>query len=308
MKTTFPKIFALLLVVVPSATALAAKEYQTPSGRPEAVFVNSSPEEASNKIAAFCAKQGWTISRQSMQVTCEYKINDFAQALTNALTAPRYATSVRHFISFNMIQDGRQTLAQARQYQAFTTAFGQYNETELTNDNAFNSSIDVMLSSGAVLPIGTRFRDKSWWGIGFSPDANLKSPTKIASFKNPSPAQLSGLIIGDEIVAVNGKKCKNIKDCFKISDALNIGSEIKVQVIREKQILEFKWVVSKRPDVAELEGCNNICFEPIKNSSSPSRQDLSIAEEIERLRLLREKGIITEQEFQAAKNKLLDLN
>jgi hypothetical protein len=308
MKATSAKIFALLLVVLPSATALAAREYQTPSGRPEAVFVNTSPEEASNKIAALCVKQGWTPSRQSMQVTCEYKINGFSQALTNVLTAPRYATSVRHFISFNLIQDGRQTLAQARQYQAFTTAFGQYNETELANDNAFNSSIDVMLASGAVLPIGTRFPDKSWWGIEFFPDANLKSPTKIASFNNPSPAKLSGLIIGDEVVAVNGKKCKNIKECFKISDSLNIGSDIIVQVIREKQILEFKWIVSKRPDVAELEGCNNICLDPIKNSLPLSRQDLSIAEEIERLGLLHEKGIITEQEFQAAKNKLLDLN
>jgi hypothetical protein len=308
MRNASAAIYLALFTALPAATALAAKEYETPSGRPEAVFVNTTSEEASDKIAALCAKQGWTPSRQSMQVTCEFRMNGFAQALTNALTAPRYATSVRHFISFSLIQDGRQTLVQARQYQSFTTAFGQYNETEMITDESFNDSINVMIYSGAVLPIGTRFRNKTWWGIGFYPNTNLKSPAKIASFYNQSPAENSGLKIDDEIVGVNGKKCKNVKECFKISDSTALGSNISVKVLRDNQFHEFSWTAMKRPDVTELEGCNNICLEPIKNKDEKSSVENSISDEMERLNILREKGILNDQEFQKAKEKVLGID
>jgi hypothetical protein len=308
MKNTVAVICVALFSALSSTAAMAAREYETPSGRPEAVFVNTTAEDASNKIATFCAKQGWTPSRQSMQVTCEFKINGFAQALTNALTAPRYATSVRHFISFNLIQDGRQTLSQARQYQSFTTAFGQYNETEIANDDAFNGSIGVMVAAGAVLPIGTRFRNKPWWGIGFSPSANDKSPLKIEYFYDKSPAENAGLKPSDEIVAINGKKCKNIKQCFKISDSINIGNNITVSVIRDNKLYEFSWIATKRPDVTELEGCNDICLGSFEEPETNSLESPSLVTEMERLNSLKEKGILTEQEFQAAKRKILGIN
>lgn len=80
--TTSATITSAFVLIAAPAPAAAERLYITPSGMAETVFVNTSHEEAANKIANTCASAGWAVTREMMAVKCEPKMNLFAQALT----------------------------------------------------------------------------------------------------------------------------------------------------------------------------------------------------------------------------------
>lgn len=302
----------LISIVGASLTATPAKaerRYLTPSGLPEAVFVNTTNEDAAEKLAAICAKVGWMVTREMMAVKCEVKMNLLAQALTNALTAPRYATSVREFVYFSLNQDGRQTRVQARNFQSHTTAFGQYNEVTVGTDDSFNMLMDLMQGAGAVLPIGTSFGNTTWWGIVWKETEASVSGKKtklvqITSVTPDSPAEKAGVKTGDMLISVNGRPCKDTNSCIKAGKKLKIGEDTRFEILRDNQNISIIFLGVPKPPISELAGCNGICHTPPDKKQIPTNGQ-SLSDEIEKLNLLFKSGALSKEEFEAAKARVI---
>lgn len=260
-------LIALVGAPLTATPANAERWYITPSGLPETVFVNTANEDAAEKLAAVCAKAGWMVTREMMAVKCEVKMNLLAQALTNALTAPRYATSVREFVYFSLNQDGRQTRVQARHFQSHTTAFGQYNEVNVATDDSFNTLMELMRGAGAVPPIGTSYGNTTWWGIGWKSSQALISGkniklVEIVEVVPGSPADKAGIKAGDMVKSVNGKPCKDFNSLLNAWKKTKVGETTKFEILRENQNISISFLGAPKPPVTELEGCNDICHTP----------------------------------------------
>lgn len=302
-------LIALVGAPLTATPANAERWYITPSGLPEAVFVNTAHDEAAEKLAAICAKVGWMATREMMAVKCEVKMNLLAQALTNALTAPRYATSVREFVYFSLNQDGRQTRVQARNFQSHTTAFGQYNEVTVGTDDSFNTLMDLMQGAGAVLPIGTSFGNTTWWGIVWKEaEASISGKNtklvQITSVTPNSPAEKAGVKINDMLISVNNRPCKDTTSCLKASKKVKIGDNTKFDILRDNQILSINFLGVPKPPINELAGCNDICHTPPSKNQSPSSEK-SLSDEIEKLNSLFKSGALSKEEFEAAKARVI---
>ncbi len=299
--------FALLAA---SAPAAAERLYITPSGMAETVFVNTSQEEAANKLANTCVSAGWMVTREVMAVKCEAKMNLLAQALTNALTAPRYASSVREFMHFSLTPDGRQTKVQARHFQSYATAFGQYNETDITTDESFNARMSVMGNAGATLPVGTSFGRRPWWGVIWEEvqatiSGQAKRLVKVKQVTGNSPADRAGIKPGDMLFKVNGKECRDTKACIKAGDSVKVGGTFNFQIIRGGEPLNITFTAESRPAVTELEGCNDICLTPPSDPGASNNSN-SLARDLENLYALFKAGALTAAEFEVAKRRIFD--
>lgn len=311
MKRLSPSValFALAGAPLTATPANAERWYITPSGLPETVFVNTANEEAAEKLAAACAELGWMVTREMMAVKCEVKMNLLAQALTNALTAPRYATSVREFVYFSLNQEGRQTRVQARHFQSHTTAFGQYNEVNVATDDSFNALMQVMRNAGAVPPIGTSYGNTTWWGIGWKEtEASVSGKNtklvQITSITPGSPAEKAGVKIDDMLISVNGKPCRDTKSCLKTGHKIKSGENTKFEIFRDNQTISINFLGVTKPPVTELEGCNDICHTP-PNKSQSSNNGKSLSDEIEKLNSLFKSGALSKEEFEAAKARVI---
>lgn len=303
------KAIPVAVVAAISSSAVADRLYITPSGVSESVFVNTTHEEAANKMASTCVSLGMMISRETMAVRCEVKMNLFAQALTNALTAPRYATSVREFIHFSFTPDGRQTRVQARHFQSHTTAFGQYNEIDIRTDDSFNAVMNIMTTAGAVLPIGTSYGNTTWWGIVWKEtEASVSGKNtklvQITSVTPGSPAEKAGVKIDDLLISVNGKPCRDTKSCLKTANKINIGENTRFEIFRDNQTIFINFLGAAKPPVTELEGCNDICHTPPNKNQSPNNGK-SLSDEIEKLNSLFKSGALSKEEFEAAKARVI---
>jgi serine protease DegS len=68
----------------------------------------------------------------------------------------------------------------------------------------------------------------------------------VVKTDNPSPAQSAGLLRGDIVVAINGRKVRNSEDALVQIAALQPGSSVTLQVLRGTHSLTLRALVSER--------------------------------------------------------------
>ncbi len=68
----------------------------------------------------------------------------------------------------------------------------------------------------------------------------------VVKTDNPSPAQSAGLLRGDIVVAINGRKVRNSEDALVQIAALQPGSSVTLQVLRGTRTLMLRALVSER--------------------------------------------------------------
>ena len=126
-----------------------------------------------------------------------------------------------------------------------------------------NSRIGLTIQSNIHVPVDT-FRE-TWdrlakgevWGgtnlrnpnapyLGFTLSDN--NDTKIVTVDKNSPAEKAGVKVGDAILKFDGEKVKNSDELRTIFRKKKIGDEVKIEVQREKETLEFKLVLARRPN------------------------------------------------------------
>lgn len=238
--------------------AYAERIAQTPSGQVEGIYLNTSQEAAISNISSKCMDAGMPVQRTDYSVKCQRVMSKIEQAFQNALTSPRYASDSKDIVEFNLVQIGDNTRVQVRRWQEYTTAFGQYNQIPLDNDNFYNESMGFMLYTGAKFIIGTKFPNKPYLGVSWK-QASAKVGTKtfkgaeIIDIANSSPSHVSGLKVGDLIVAVDGKSVSSLGATSKAIDKVPLGQTFSLRIVRSGELRDLRMIAQKRQDVTSYE-------------------------------------------------------
>lgn len=100
---------------------------------------------------------------------------------------------------------------------------------------------------------GYQIKNNAWLGIYLkqkhseNPKAiNLKY-VSVKKLVNNSPAQISGIKVGDKIIEINSTKIKSKKDVKRVMSFANSGNIIKIKIKRNKKILDFQVKLIDKP-------------------------------------------------------------
>ncbi|AXK44154.1 SHOCT domain-containing protein [Erythrobacter aureus] len=295
--------FAALFTASP---ALADQPYAVPpSGLTEAYF-DMGVTEASDKVANGCFNMGWTmVSSTSTTVICEAKMNTMQSALSQLLIGNSYSTPPKQYIRFNLAGAGRSTRVQATGWVETQMAFGQVRKQEMSSSHYHNNVMALFTAIGGRFPPGTRFPNHTFFGAGFEETGG--KGLRITEITPGSPAHEAGLKEGDVVTRLARERIKTgddlldglrkgVKKATYDVEFYRSGSEMEVEVERR-----YRPVV-EAPDLSDLPEVNEPT-EPVI-----AQMPLSAADELAKFAKLRDDGVISEEEFEAMKAKLLSSN
>ena len=113
---------------------------QTPSGRPEANFVNKSPNHVSQALASRCLGRGLLVQEASTnRVKCGGQMAGGDAVMTQLLIGNSYSTTPEQYVQFTLVPTSNGTRVQTQQWVETTMAFGQVQKLEVNSGQAFNS-------------------------------------------------------------------------------------------------------------------------------------------------------------------------
>jgi hypothetical protein len=301
----------LMLAVAASATiaavpteALADEFYAvTPSGAAEAIFAGK-PEATSSALSNQCINLGWTVvSAAPNTVTCEAPMS-FGQSLAGTLLmGNRYSTPPRQFYRFNIVEHEGRARVQLSGWMELQMAFGQMRRTDFSGAPFHNSAMNLLIASGGKFPVGTSFPNHAVIGVTLD---SVETPTRGArvTFVDPGSAgEVAGIQTGDVITRIARTRVQNAGNIFDGLAKAAKGASYPVEIVREgKKItltLERRFhPAAGAPDWSEEEIANH-------TEQKPTINPMSIADELAKFAKLRDDGVITVDEFEAQKAKLL---
>jgi membrane-associated protease RseP (regulator of RpoE activity) len=276
----------------------------TPSGATEAYFALGIIE-ASDLLANQCLDLGWTmVSSTETTVVCEVPVS-FGNRLLSALAGPRYATPPRQFFRFNLAGAQGYTRAQASSWQEIQTAFGQTQRTDLQSENYHNGVMGFFQSIGGLYPPNTQFPNHAAIETDYEFVEQPRDGMLLTGVREGGPFARAGLQDGDIVTRIARER---IKDNNDVSDGLHkaIRSDaFEVEFYRGSEKtevmvpLEFRSTTGPLPERAAIDDA------PMPSSTTIVQNEFSVAEELARFAELRDQGILTEEEFQAQKERLL---
>jgi hypothetical protein len=251
---------SIAISVVSTPVLAADKFFQTPSGQPEVTFKDTSLGDAASKVANNCMNAGWMIASQgSNQVVCEIRMDLMRSALTQVLIGNSYSTTPRSFVRVSMAQVGADVRAQANAWVETQMAFGQMRQQPYDDANTFNRLMNFLASAGGSLTPGSRRQGVL---VGFAAQPEAIGGDKVALNVNlvgkGTPAEKSGLRIGDRIFKVNGKSIKSMDDFIGKVGKVSYGAMYPLLITRDgaEQTLMLEarpWPVSGSPEAIALE-------------------------------------------------------
>lgn len=296
------RILVATLLVSASSAALADKFYAvTPSGAAESIYA-ASGSTVSATIARKCMDLHWTVtSSSSTEVVCEAPMNFGQSLLGTLLMGNSYSTPPRRFYKFSVSEIQGLTRVQATGWMELQMAFGQMRRTEFVGPQ-FQNDVDIfLLAAGGQYPIGTTFPNHARLGItGKFGTAGKQKVYEVTSVEPGAPAQAAGLIPGDKILKIAGK---GIKEDVLLGDGIEKAAQAStytVAILRDDKPLSLEFKTAFRSPI--MEGPTPL---PQAPSISAPANNVEIADELAKLAKLRSDGILTEQEFQARKTRLL---
>jgi hypothetical protein len=155
------RLHQVAIVIVAAALSACAtveqpKLYQTPSGRPEAVFDNTSPSAIIGEIATGCLDHGALIQEQTgTQITCSRELQGDDAFLATLAIGNAYSTPPIQSARFTFVQIGDAVRVQVYQQLQTQFAYGQIRTLELNGPKQFNDAQNLLLRLGGHLPNGT---------------------------------------------------------------------------------------------------------------------------------------------------------
>ena len=292
-------------MAISSTPALADEPFAvTPSGATEAYF-DLSIVEASDLLANQCVNLGWTMLTSSeTTVVCEVPVS-FGNKLLSALAGPRYATPPRQFFRFNLAGAQGYTRVQASSWQEIQTAFGQTQRTDLQSENYHNSVMGFFKVIGGLYPPNTTFPNHAAIKTDYRFVEGPEEGMMLDSVEPDGPLGRAGLQPGDVIVRIAGER---IKDNNDLSDGLHKairGETFEVQYVRAGDKMKIDVPVEYNSAAGPLPARAIVEVAEEKGPTTVIQNELSVAQELAKFAELRDAGVITEEEFQDQKRKLL---
>lgn len=294
---------AITAALIEPATA---DEYYavTPSGNPEAYF-GTSVVQTSDLFANKCIDMGWrVISSTDTVIICQAPMN-FGQSLLSAmLIGNQYSTPPQLYYRFNLAGVRVGTRAQVTSWIETQMAFGQIRKQDFAGPPFHNSAMDFFAFAGGLWPEGTSFPNHAYLGIAkYEAVSKPEQGLRIFELEPAAPAAAAGLKEGDVLVRIARER---VKDQSDIMDALAKGAKaptFEVEFYRDgkkQKVMVDRGLRSPvgAPEFAEIQTAEaaptNIVAQPI-----------SLADELAKLAKLRDDGILTAEEFDRQKAKLL---
>lgn len=304
----FLRILLSTIALFASTPAFADEFFGlTPSGSTE-VYFPLSIVETSDVIANGCVDIGWTtISSTETVVVCEPPVSA-GQSILSALAAPRYATPPRNFIRFNLANQQGYARVQVTGWQEIQTAFGQTQRTPLANENYHNNVTFFMIGLGGLYPPGTQFPNHASLNVDYNLTNEGLAGMLVIKVEPDGAFDQAGMLAGDLVTRIAKK---GIKDTDDISDALH--KAIKKETFEVEFYREGKKMLATvprvfRPDAGPLPELAPI-EEPTVSAPATTtiiQPEMSVADELMKLAELKEQGILSEEEFEQQKAKLLE--
>lgn len=286
-------------------TGAHADEYfaVTPSGATEALFPDPGGPVVGKLSAACIDAKMRVISSSATELVCEAPLNTGQSIMGQLLMGNSYSTPPRRFYRFNVASINGVSRVQASGWMELQMAFGQTKRTDFSGPEFHNSLTGFLTGAGGKLPQGTTFPNHVV--MGFDADDRVVDgylAMTITKIETGSAADRVGLQTGDVVTRIAGKRFKNFEDYLDATAKAASKPTYDVEYQRSGQARKVTLDRAFRPTVTEQVVATAVApVAPVVSANA----GLSVADELEKLAALRDKGILSTGEFEAQKKKLL---
>lgn len=266
------------------------------------MMFSGKPEDVVGRLSGRCIDSKWTVTSSSAtELVCEAPLNFGQSVLGQLMMGNSYSTPPRRFFRFNAATVNGVSRVQASGWMELQMAFGQMKRTDFAGPEFQNSIMLFMLSAGGKYPVGTTFPNHAYLGTEYQPVQNGKTyGMTITSLDADAPGSRSGLLVGDTIVSIAGKKFKSTGD---ILDGFAKGAKTDVYpvtVLRSGREMTVSVARGFKQPSTEV-----VAAVVDANSASAPTASNSLADELGKLAKLKADGVLSDAEFQTQKAKLL---
>ncbi|WP_265529101.1 PDZ domain-containing protein [Sphingomicrobium marinum] len=300
-----PAIVAIGLIVFPSAANADEYHAVTPSGATEMLFDVPAAKTSSN-IANHCMNAKFTvISSAENSVVCEIPMNMGQQVLGQLLLGNSYSTTPKTFYRFNIATIDEVSRVQATGWMETQMAFGQIQRQEFNGPEFHNAAMTFLEGAGGRHPPGTTFPNHAVMGVTFSNQPRTKQGAMIDTVAEGSAAEIAGIKPGDRLYRVAGEKIKDLGDLLDGAAKGADRNEYEVEIYRDGK--RMKVMLQRKFRDAVVAPALPAVPQPVVDQAPTvaSASPLSLADELAKFAKLRDDGIISDEEFETQKAKLL---
>lgn len=307
------RILAAMALAAATATpqvAWADEMYAvTPNGAVETDFAGA-PADAIAKLSNRCIDAKWqVISSSNSTLVCESPMSMGQSILGQALLGNSYSTPPRRYFQFNAAQAQGYTRVQASGWMELQMAFGQIQRTDFSGPEFANSILGFMVSAGGQLPVGTTFPNHAIMGVeGKWTPSGRTSLFTVQKVSPDSAAQAAGILPDDVIKRMAGKAINSEANLLDGQAKAAKTPTYEVEVVRDGKVQRFTLNRAFRPAIAKLDFPDTEPAASVATGQSGApAQAVSVADELAKFAKLRDQGIISAEEFEVQKKKLLGM-
>ncbi len=295
-------IFVLGFIVLPFTAAGSQLFAVTPSGAPEVVFSSKAPMTVS-RLSSKCMDVQWTVvSSSETEVVCESPLTTGQSIVGQLLLGNSYSTPPRRFFRFNVSELSGVSRVQVSGWMETQMAFGQMQRAPFSGADFHNGIMNFLISAGGAFPAGTTFPNHTVLGVqGKVASRGRSAVYEVAEVTPGGAADRAGLKAGDVITSVAGKKFKTDSDFLDCLAKATKAPTYPLDVTRDGSALPLTVDREYRPTATQVASSAE---EPAPEAA-PVAPALSVADELAKLLKLKEQGVLTQDEFDSQKSKLL---
>lgn len=295
-------VAAAIVAAVQAAPAIADKYFAvTPSGAAEMLFPDK-PEAVIGKLSAKCIDAHWTItSTTSNELVCEDPLNMGQSILGQMLLGNSYSTPPHRYFRFNVAEVNGVSRVQASGWIELQMAFGQTKRSDFSGAQFQNNIMAFMESAGGKYPLGTTFPNNAVLGVQTEGvQLGKYAGFRITQVDSGSAAEKAGMKVGDVVNSIAGRQFKSLNDYLNATTKAAETPTYSVQFTRDGKSMTATVERAFRPPFSEKVVAKE---EPVQ--AVPATAQQSVADELQKLLTLKNEGVLTEEEFEAQKKKLL---
>lgn len=304
--------FVAALALLAAQPALADEFIAvTPSGQTEALF-DLDVTSTSDALASRCIDVGWVvISSTSTVVVCEAPMNTGQQVLGQLLLGNSYSTPPKRYLRFNLTKVENVSRVQASGWVETQMAFGQIQRADFSGPEFHNSAVGFLTSAGGRLPPGTTFPNHV--RVGVTLDTISRDGAVVKEVEPEGAAAKAGIQIDDVIRRFAGERIKSEGDWWDGAARAAKAPTYEIEVVRGGKTQKVTLMREFRPPVIAPPASaidEDLMRAAIGTKDAPRSTEMppnfSIADEIAKLAGLRDQGLITDEEFERQKARLLE--
>ncbi|WP_243694010.1 PDZ domain-containing protein [Stenotrophomonas sp. ATCM1_4] len=274
----------------------------TPSGSAEMLFSGKAAEVA-GKISGRCMDLRWTVvSSNETTVVCDSPLSTGQSIMGQLLLGNSYSTPPKRFFRFTISENAGISRVQAAGWMETQMAFGQIQRVDFSGADFQNSIMGFMGAAGGKFPVGTTFPNHVVMGVDVEATQQGRyAAMRITGVRPDSAAMRAGIVVGDVVTRVAGRRFKNDDEYLAATEKAASSATYPVELTRNGATITLTLDREFRPAYVE----EVLAQEEHLKTPSTGTPSSSVADELAKLLKLKEQGVLTQEEFDSQKVKLL---